>query len=132
MSNNDEDMDMGFHDEEAAEDTTANTAWQTAWTKDFTLPVGDYIVIVSFMASNDIGYQGSHYRVQYENSIDIMPDVIVPIINDGEYIPCAAVMHINVAGAGAKTFDFDFKASALGGETAKIKNKRIAVLKVCL
>lgn len=124
-------MNKCYKDEEAAEDTEAAGSWSQAWRKTINLAVGDYLVIVSFNAYNDLGYVGSHYRVQMDDTTDIFPDTQVGMINAGEKTPVTFHKVVNVASAGNKNFDFDLKSSG-GGEVAKISDKRLAVVLICL
>lgn len=130
--NNDGCMNMAYEGSEAAEDTEAAGNWSQAWRKTFNMEAGDYIVMVSALVSNDMGYVSSHYRIQMNDSIDILPDTLISgIMVDGEYIPIMAILKVNVAVSGNQNFDFDLKRSGMG-ETAKIKEKRIACIRVCL
>lgn len=129
--NNDACVNMAYEDEEAAEDTEATTSWQTAYTKTFTMTAGDYIIMISAIAYNSLGYVGSHYRVQMDNSIDILPDSMIGMINVGEVALIFAIKKVNIAADGDHTFDFDIKSSG-GGEVAKISDKRIACIRVSL
>lgn len=131
MINNDECVNLAYQDEEAAEDTEATQNWQTAYTKTFTMLAGDYIIMIFALAYNDLGYLGSHYRVQMDNSIDILPDSMIGMFNIGEVSPIFAIKKVNIAADGNHTFDFDIKSSG-GGEVAKISDKRIVCIRVSI
>lgn len=131
MSNNDECVNLAYQDEEAAEDTNGTTSWVEIYTKTFNMKAGDYIVIISAIVYNDLGYVGSNYRVQMDDSIDILPDTQIGMINVGEKTPICQIMKVNIASDGNHTFDFDIKSSG-GGEVAKISNKRIACIMVSI
>ncbi len=130
--NNDGCVNLAYEGEEAAEDTEAAGNWSQAWRKTFNMEAGDYIIMCSALVGNDQGYVSSHYRIQMNDAVDIFPDNFISgILANGEYIPLMVIKKVNIAVSGNQNFDFDLKRGAMG-ETAKIKEKRIACIRVSL